>query len=553
MTRFLLLASCLLVPAFAVATGPARYRIDLRNGKQFLSRDLPVQRGSILTFHRDEDDTLTGVPSVFVLAAAGCCAPPTADEQAGVDLEAEASLSALSDTSTSLATIYANCAATSRGNGSVTHPYWRITDALNRARRLRDEDNRRIVIRVAPGICSGNFEPQPNGQDTRPPELLPLVLNVPDLTLHGAGIMQYAEGYPVAQRAGTATTVTVDVERLGILDNTVIYVGPTTDGGRADGTVIEGMAIDDKSNSWYGIFITRTQRITVRANVVEHVNFGAVNADESSGSIVGNVIHDGSPGVLVAGGTECSPSRLYVGSNSVTANFEGLGVFANSLATEHLDMGANPLEVLPYPINPTASQVGNHVSVEFEGNDVSNNNGGGLTFLMLGGSRYPYSQSGSINAHVHDNRFRDNGGYPLSIHQGFVFRSTSNYWTNPDPNDFPEGFLGYLAAPFITHGSIEGPYSGIVTASFEHNVWSNVSVTPIAPAILTFSYVDVYDPATGAPDPDLILHYTYMRNSRLNLTDEDGIFSLPGVIRDDLRAFDPLDGTALQNRTHITH
>ena len=58
--------------------------------------------------------------------------------------------------------------------------------------------------------------------------------------------------------------------------------------------------------------------------------------------------------------------------------------------------------------------------------------------------------------------------------------------------------------------------------------------------------------ATGAPDPSLISHYNYMRNSRLNLNDEDGLFSLPGVIRDDLRPFDPLDGTALQNRTRIT-
>jgi hypothetical protein len=44
-----------------------------------------------------------------------------------------------------------------------------------------------------------------------------------------------------------------------------------------------------------------------------------------------------------------------------------------------------------------------------------------------------------------------------------------------------------------------------------------------------------------------------MRNSRLNLYDEDGLFSVPGVIRDDLRRFDPLDGTALHNRTRITH
>ena len=104
----------------------------------------------------------------------------------------------------------------------------------------------------------------------------------------------------------------------------------------------------------------------------------------------------------------------------------------------------------------------------------------------------------------------------------------------------------------LTVGPFDGPYSGIVNASFEGNLWSNVNVPPIAPAILTFSCKNVYDPATGAPDPAMVLHYTYMRNSRLNLEDEDGLFSLPGVIRDDLRSFDPLDGTALHNRTRIT-
>jgi hypothetical protein len=244
------------------------------------------------------------------------------------------------------AMIYVDCAATSRGNGSAKRPYWRITDALDSARQLRREDSRRIVIRVAPGICSGNFQTQPTGQTTRPPELLPLVLNVPDLTLHGAGIMEYAEGYPVAQRPGTATTVTVDTVHYGWVDNTVIFVGPTTDGGRADGTVIEGLAIDDEFNSVHGIWITRTQRLIFRDNVVEHVNFGAVNTSECSGSIVGNVLHDGTPGLLVAAGTQSSPSKLYVGGNSVTANLVGVAVFGDSGATAHLEMGANPLEVL---------------------------------------------------------------------------------------------------------------------------------------------------------------------------------------------------------------
>ena len=47
--------------------------------------------------------------------------------------------------------------------------------------------------------------------------------------------------------------------------------------------------------------------------------------------------------------------------------------------------------------------------------------------------------------------------------------------------------------------------------------------------------------------------YTYMRNSRLNFVDKDGLFSQPGVIRDDLRLYDPFDGTVLNNQTRIRH
>jgi hypothetical protein len=450
------------------------------------------------------------------------------------------------------AKVYVDCAATSRGNGSAARPYWRITDALKKARALRRENQGRISISVAPGTCSGNFETQPTGQRTRPPELLPLVLNVPNLTLHGAGVMEYADGYPIGPRAGTATTLTVDTEHLGDYPTTVIYVGPTTDGGRADGTVVEGFVIDNAFNAWYGLDISRTRRLTVRDNVVTDTWLGAINGSDCSGQIVRNVVHGGSPGMLFAAGTSENPSRLFIGGNSATDNYEGVGLFGDSGVTDHLDMGANPLEVLPYPVNPTASQMGNHIEVDFEGNNVSNNYFG-LRFTILGGGRYPYAQTGYIRANVQENRFIDNAGYPFAVDQGFVFRATSEYWTNPNIQDFPTGFLGSQATPFITHGPFDGPYSGNVNARFKDNVWSNPNIAPIAPAILTFSNVDVYDPATGAPDPNLVPEYTYMQNSRLNFVDHDGLFSQPRIIRDDLRLYDPFDGVALHNQTRIRH
>lgn len=451
-------------------------------------------------------------------------------------------------------TLYVDCAATSRGNGDAAHPYWRITDALERARLLRRSTSARLTISVASGTCSGNFEPQPKGQRTRPPELLPLVLNVANLTLHGAGVMRYTSGYPAGPRAGTATTLIVDTVHLGDYPNTVIYVGPTADGGRADGAVIEGFVIDNAFNAWFGIDISRTQRLVVRGNVVTDTWLGAINGSECSGRIVGNAVHGGSPGMLFAAGTTSNPSRLYIGHNSATDNYEGVGFFGDSAVTDHLDMGANPLAVLPYPINPTASQMGDHIEVEFEGNDVSNNYFG-LRLTVLGGGRYPYAQTGNISVSVHKNRFIDNAGYPLAVDEGFVFRGTSSYWTDPNPDltSFPEGFLGAQARPFITHGPFDGPYSGNVNASFEDNVWNNPNIAPLAPVILTYSNLNVFDPATGAPDPSLVPVYAYMRSSRLNFVDEDGLFRQPGVIRDDLRLYDPFDGVALLNQTLIRH
>ena len=139
---------------------------------------------------------------------------------------------------------------------------------------------------------------------------------------------------PFVARAGTATTLTVDTEHLGDIPNTVIYVGPTTDGGRADGTVIEGLVIDNAFNAWFGIYITRTQRLTVRHNVVTDTWLGAINGSECSGRIVGNVVHGGSPGMLFAAGTSENPSRLFIGGNSATDNYEGVGIFGNSGVTD---------------------------------------------------------------------------------------------------------------------------------------------------------------------------------------------------------------------------
>lgn len=69
MKRFLFLGLVvLLAPALAGAATRARYRIDLKDGSQVFSRDLPVQRGSIVLFHPAAGGALTGLPAEEVVA-----------------------------------------------------------------------------------------------------------------------------------------------------------------------------------------------------------------------------------------------------------------------------------------------------------------------------------------------------------------------------------------------------------------------------------------------------------------------------------------------------
>ena len=61
------LASLLFLSSPVSAATSARYRIDLQDGSRVYARDLPVRRGTILTFHQHPGGALTGVPAELVL------------------------------------------------------------------------------------------------------------------------------------------------------------------------------------------------------------------------------------------------------------------------------------------------------------------------------------------------------------------------------------------------------------------------------------------------------------------------------------------------------
>lgn len=61
------IASFLVVSAPGSAASSARYRIDLQDGSRVYARDVPVRRGTIITFHQHPGGALTGLPEELIL------------------------------------------------------------------------------------------------------------------------------------------------------------------------------------------------------------------------------------------------------------------------------------------------------------------------------------------------------------------------------------------------------------------------------------------------------------------------------------------------------
>ena len=67
-SRFLAALLLLLAADMAIgATGGGPYRIDLVDGRQVLSRDLPIQRGSVVIYHPQPSGRLTGLPLEMIV------------------------------------------------------------------------------------------------------------------------------------------------------------------------------------------------------------------------------------------------------------------------------------------------------------------------------------------------------------------------------------------------------------------------------------------------------------------------------------------------------
>jgi hypothetical protein len=173
-------------------------------------------------------------------------------------------------------------------------PCRRITDALARVRAIRfeqmqepgySEDTvRPIVIEVEPGDYVGTYGPNPGYAL----EDLPLLLNVPKVTIRGKTVMNFdASGLPLSVVDATRTvvrsqeTLSPVQDIIGILQTERNSDGKIT---RGNGVEIEGLVI--RPSGGRGVACQEVRGVAVRQNVIgeESGTIRASGAVCSSGS-----------------------------------------------------------------------------------------------------------------------------------------------------------------------------------------------------------------------------------------------------------------------------
>src|SRR5581483_1273041 len=165
-------------------------------------------------------------------------------------------------------------------SGSAANPYRRITDAVARARAERataaiapDDE---IRIHVAPGMYVGSFDAA-EVQEHREYEVLPIILNIPRLTLLGSTVLTRDErGLATETLPGSESIVAPDVALRP--NQYLVLVTRTADGSLGDGVTLDGFVFDGKLGDLPGaaVFIDRVSEFRFTNNVVERSAFGVM-------------------------------------------------------------------------------------------------------------------------------------------------------------------------------------------------------------------------------------------------------------------------------------
>jgi len=366
---------------------------------------------------------------------------------------------------------------------------------------------------VAPGAYFGSKENPVLNQNPRY-EALPILLNVPNLTLAGSTVLATdARGLPTGIVPGTETLLaTEDFHNWN--GQSLILISRTTDGLVGDDVTVSGFHLDFSNGHEFDDSAIRPDRVSglvIRGNLITRAVAG-IYATRTSGSIEGNLIVGGNSGIVAKGGSRQHPSHYSItGNRRVGGRWSGLVIEADGLAQE-IDVGANKVELVPLPLSEVRDDPPFTTDATVIGNDCSDNRETGLRCFLYAPPNKPINplvSSGTV------------------IPRLMVAASGNTFFRN--------GVYGVLVTANQSLRKINHPLTGEFTGVFHDNALAD---NGHAAAMFTFSSVDVSLGTASLKD------FKYLEQATYDITDLDG--ELTGFDYDNPN-LDPFDGTVLNN------
>jgi hypothetical protein len=332
-------------------------------------------------------------------------------------------------------TLYVDAAATENGDGSRHRPFWRITDAVERARVLQQEDSgrkERIVIEVGPGTYTGSYESSDLASNPRL-EPLPIILNFAGLTLRGETKFEEDEDELLTGFYPPESKTFVTTKNVLTRGQVLLLIATTTDGMAGDrnavsGFVMDALALEDPlAVGGFDIYADRVSDFSIHHNLLRGGTSG-IGTRYASGTVEANfrpANSANSPGIFMTGGSMVHPARVTLRRNRSTQNALGatVGAVANFV---QLDLGTSALRLEPLqttydPTNPDDQKnIPDTFEVRIEDNDFSNNRSFGLKCGFFPPFYYTTVDAtqpitGILNVLVRNNRFNANGDYGIIV------------------------------------------------------------------------------------------------------------------------------------------
>jgi hypothetical protein len=412
------------------------------------------------------------------------------------------------------ADIYVDANAMSNGDGSATHPHWRITDAVASARTLRQSatitSSENIVIHVAAGAYLGSKASPVLARNPRY-EVLPILLNVPNLTLSGAMVLTTdADGLPTGVQPGTDTLLATE-DHYNDQGKSLILLSRTTDGMAGHNVTVSGLRLEYLNGRYQvdsGIIVDRVSNFSIRQNFINRA-WAGIYSSRASGSIAGNLITEGDWGIVAKGGSRFHPAQYGITGNRVSRHPHNGILIEASGVTPEIDVGANTLKLESLPLSEVSDDPPFTNDATVNGNDASDNGYSGLRLFIYSPPIKPIVPMLPVSPHVtvtaSNNTLNRNGAYGLVVDGNLASRS------------------------------IKSPLGGAISGQFSNNALED---NARAPAFFTFTSFFVW--CCGASLKDI----KYIQDSTFQITDVEG--ELAGFDYDN-PITDPFDGTVLNN------